>query len=649
MEDTPKFLQSVKRTPEPKRSVLLRNAFSRLVDARADPIFVKDFVNAIWDEFNNDLQELERRRPPPMSADKLETSFSPFAHACLSAGLVKAMVSIARNGWYEMIWTQTNTLAHNDALDSLSVLMRTGNAAERGDLLDEMLKEGIVEVCLRNLQNYRVHCVHQAAIHCLHTLTTESFLGNRVSPATAATIIEALHADFAEMYMDSTTKEEAVWTVHDLICTSPYQPRAVTLDILRKKPQIFDLLLDCAILDRPECFPESGVNSITCEMLALIFHWPFHVVPGVAQTMDSSFQAQDWKAMWQAMSILTSRQDWVDKLVEVWMHVLEEDVQKLYRQDKCVILSVPKLTVLDSVFSQHGLPGKDFAPYGPSARTTLIPDCRGICRISMLRLIATLTHAAETCGITNAQIESFLHIAYHACRKVKSLDDCTGEEDTFTTMEHQRDIFRAPMWRSNMKVNVDIPYAIASESILGPTALLRLYVVLARRSALTNIQTLPKAPDGLSSSTSLRQIQQITHPDVIRRVIRISHRRLRDILDRARDRAASSSELADAGWKWACAGFTNGAELAAALVALDVHTGGVYSATIRGARKQLVIALGNASQMGLNLKQYKRALHFGLGAINAAENIPPGEGLGLGITEKNERRVKCAKAGLGIQ
>ena len=121
------------------------------------------------------------------------------------------------------------------------------------------------------------------------------------------------------------TQQSAVFTAHGLLCTTPPLSRKHCLDILKKKPEILDLLFDCAIITRPPWYPETRVDSIACEVLALLFQQPSHIVPGVSTPQDTAFRAQEWKAMTQAATILTSREDWCEKIVEVWMKVEEED------------------------------------------------------------------------------------------------------------------------------------------------------------------------------------------------------------------------------------------------------------------------------------------------------------------------------------
>jgi hypothetical protein len=126
------------------------------------------------------------------------------------------------------------------------------------------------------------------------------------------------------------SQETALWTAHGLLCMSPMPSRKYCLDILKKKPEILDLLFDCAIITRPPWYPETQVDYIACEVLALLFQWPPHIIPGVSTPQDSVFRAQEWKAMSQTVNILTSREDWCEKIIEVWMKVEEEDWREVH-------------------------------------------------------------------------------------------------------------------------------------------------------------------------------------------------------------------------------------------------------------------------------------------------------------------------------
>ncbi|EIW84760.1 hypothetical protein CONPUDRAFT_162111 [Coniophora puteana RWD-64-598 SS2] len=630
--------------PEPQRSEILKKAFARLVNPREDLGFIYNYTTAIKHELKGN-----------------SARFSPFANACIKAGLVSTMIAIARQEYPGPHEPQERYKSQHNALWALCALMRTGNLSERRSLLDAMLQEGVIDVCLK-LLGHHLCLMRQVSINTFRLLAGESFLGERVSPSTAADIIEGVcsysltgpdHAIAqmrdsstiwqSQMFMDSpfvppdfslkyaprfyaVTQESALWTAHGLLCTSSPQSRSFCLDILKKKPHVLDLLFDCAILSREAWYPETQTDSVACEVLTLIFQWPMHIIPGFANPSDKAFKTQEWKAMSQAMTIFTSRQGWVDRLIEVWMHIQEEDVLKVQR-------------FFSTVERDYGAS----VPPDEQAFARLF-EYRGISLISTLRLIVTLTHAADICGITNVQIESLLHIAYLGCRKVDTSKDT---DDPMNAMEHAHEIFRSPIWTHFTNSTAEYPAPVATEAVLGPLALVRMYAVLAQRKALDGIQALKKAPIGLASSTSLRQVQQITHPAVVRRVVKISQDRVRVRLEEGRKRLKNRRDNGD-DINHACAVFMSAAELAAALISLDTHTEGVYAADIRGARKQLVIALGNASQMALNLKQYQRAFHLASSAVSATENIPDEEGLDPEVKAKNTRRVELANDGLQL-
>ncbi|EIW77039.1 hypothetical protein CONPUDRAFT_62998 [Coniophora puteana RWD-64-598 SS2] len=591
---------------------------------------------------------------------EVKTSFSPFAEACMRAGLVEAMMSIAQA---DSPLPEDQYVAQCYAMDSLGYLLKSGDQSEKEELLDRLVREGFVAVCLRNMQ-HDLCLLRQVAVDNLYKLVEESRLEDKLSSSEVAEVIEracmfVLKApkepqySVAQLLNPNTSWQisifanrqnlpkyeanksyprthgigevNAILTAHSLLATSPLRSRKFCLDILKDKPQIIDLLLDCMIIERRPGFPNSQVDTFAGETLVLLFQWPSHVIPGLSDPTYKSFKASDWKAMLQAVSIFMSREDWSERLIEVWMRLQEEDIK---RSMKCVSRIISAYNQLEQKL----------------LRTELLFENRGKSRIIVLRLLTTLTHAAESCGITNAQIESFLHVAYQASRKCKSPPDCFTPKDRSLTMENIEEINRNPQREDDPRNYTELPLTVAPENILGPTALIRLLVVLAQRKALAGIQTLRHAPPGLSPSTSLGHIQQITHPSVIRRVITIAQERLKDRMQTGRKWLAKQKGA----WQYLCAGtaFASSAELAAALVALDTHTEGTYTTEIRGARRLLVIALGNASQMSLNVRQYERALHFAWGAVSATENIPEEEALDKKITEKNQQRISQATAGL---
>ncbi|KAF8838946.1 hypothetical protein BDN67DRAFT_906453 [Paxillus ammoniavirescens] len=636
-------IDNVLGASEPALSRNLTRLFAKLLERNQDHTYVQNYTGAI---------KLKLRKEA--SQEVAVRKFSVFGNACFKAGIVKVMLELATLHVYTTAYPQERYIAQYNGLDSLMGLMRSGNLAERRALLDEMLQHGAVDIFMQKL-DHPLCIIRQLAVNLIRLLSTESMLGEKISAATTAEIMIAM-CQFAlegpEFYIQqmqspvvgwqsqmilgspgipssqavahapryyAMAQESSLWAIHGLLCTNPLPPRKFCLEILKRKPEVLDLLFDCAILPRPPWYPETQADSIACEALGLLLQWPSHIVPGVSTPMDSAFKAQDWKAMSQCLTILTSREGWAEKIIEIWMKIEEEDSRVIKR-------------LLDRVETDYlAIEPPDLQTYHQ------IFEYRGTSRIAVLRLIATLTHAAESCGITNAELESFLHIAYMASRRIKPKEECKTKADDLTRIERTMEIFRSPLYTVPLRIKMDAPARIADEGILGPTALARLLVVLAQRKALGTIQGLKKPPSGLSSSTSLNHVQQITHPDVIRRFISIALQRVRATANKGRERVGQAE------YDFARTAFTNTAELAAALVALDTHTQGQYSEEIRGARKELVLALGNASEMALRRKQYQEALNFGHGAVTVAENIAASEGLDPTIVAKNRRRVQQAQ------
>ena len=431
-----------------------------------------------------------------------------------------------------------------------------------------------------------------------------------------------------------------------------YRPLACKdrLEILNANPELLDILFDCAILPRPTLFPTSIVCTLACEILSRLFQLPPYIVLGVSTSIDSTLKTFDWKLLSKGLTILTSRKDWTEKIIEIWMRVEEEDYLKIqtsvgFRSMYFTIASYCIDLACSNEIHQGILkrcqrtvplpmsPSIEVRPHMPSGEGLPSPFL-GLIRVAILRLISTLTHAAESCGMTNTEVESLLRIAYTACRRISPKEECRSSAEHLLHAERTVEDKDVPI----ATLEGDGPmFIFGSERILGPVALTRLLVVLAQRKALDTIQTLKKPPKGLSSYTSLHHLQQITHPAVIRRFLTIALRRVMELTSEGR------SGFTERRYDHAKYLFTSSAELAAALVAFDTHTEGQYSDHIRGARKELVIALSNASATTLRAKEYSETQIFAFNAIGAAENIPTIEGLDRNVVEKCRKRIQEAQ------
>ncbi|EIW74490.1 hypothetical protein CONPUDRAFT_170182 [Coniophora puteana RWD-64-598 SS2] len=653
-------LQSALDNTGPQQSGSLKDQFARLVDPNEDPAFVKEYTNAINTQLLKEHSDQNATQP----------GFTKFTTACIGVGVVSSMVAIIRQEWSgprvpkERYMAQCNAqeiLCNLIPQEILCNLIRIGNDADRHAILDKLLQENIVDICLRRMQ-HPLCIVQQSAVNTLAVLSSSAALGKKVTASTAADITEAAcvyalrgqdyyvkqildpsttwqsfiftHTDNMPSRLSSKysaryhaiTQDSAMATVDGILGLFPPHESQFYLDMLKKKPQIMDLLLDCAALPRPAQHPENQVASRACTALCSMLDYPSQIVPGSTLPLDRNFKTgPDWKAMSQIMVIMTSRPDWAEKLVDVWMQIHEEDMRQVERN-------------LEKVTSDSGTLDP---PHSRSLGE--IYERRGCCRISVLRLLATLTHAAESCGITNAQLESFLHIAYLGCRKFKGMQDPDlARDETYPSIENNFERFNIPSLRDLGPMPTDNPQFTASQSVLGPVALIRLLCVLAERKALDGIQALRKAPAGLSSSTSLGHVQQITNPDIICRVISMAHARIAAQTERGLKLVREKESERDYVSAWMM--FRSAAELAGALMALDRHMEGRYAAEARGARRRYVMAMGNAAQMTLNLGYWGHAMFTTMNAVDAAEDIDPMEGLDPAIIKKNERRLLQANA-----
>lgn len=619
---------------------------ARLKDPQVDPDFLCTWTGLLWDRTTLLRTGIEAQRAP--------TGFNFLIKTCLKYNLVEVMILItSRYGTFRLGMKNGHALASYCGLAVLVDLLHVGTDAERKSIAEEMMNHNIVDLCFKNIDSWL--CAHRRlAASTIRSLA--GLIGDRIPADMVADIIAKLCVFvlqgpriFVEQFYAPETKwqggiivlrgqnaseaevakcalrysglahDDALWAAQGLVCTYPMLPTKFRLEILKKRPEIVDLLFDCAITPRPAWYPERQSDAVACEILALLFQWPPYIVPGVSSPLDGSSRTQEWKALSQALKMLTARKEWSEKLIEVWMSVEEENCRHV-----------------ESLFNNV----KNYGAKTLLGKRTfqLAFELRGIKRITVLRLITTLTHAADSCGITNAELESLLRVAYAASQKIKQADS-ENEEDHLMYAERTQDMFALQVGDSHAAPQVDSPLQIAEEVVMGPTALARLLAVLSQRGILDSIQALKKAPNGLSTATSLDQVQMITHPEIIRKFLLIAFRRVES-------RTESGRKVTQSNPYYARMHFVSSAELAAALISFDRYTRGKYAEEVMGVRKQLVVALGNASEMAIRTGQNQIALSFALGAITSAENIPETEGLDEAIIPKNIRRADQARVAL---
>src|SRR5882762_8418950 len=129
------------------------------------------------------------------------------------------------------------------------------------------------------------------------------------------------------------SQETALLTAQGLLCRSPSPSRQFCYEILKHNPEVLDLLFRCAALPRPAWYPESQAASLASEVLVLLFHYPFEVVPGLSSPFEDVTLRDkadtEWKSMVDSLKIFTSRPNWVEDIIIVWDRINDENWQDI--------------------------------------------------------------------------------------------------------------------------------------------------------------------------------------------------------------------------------------------------------------------------------------------------------------------------------
>ncbi|KAJ3488908.1 hypothetical protein NLJ89_g11577 [Agrocybe chaxingu] len=363
----------------------------------------------------------------------------------------------------------------------------------------------------------------------------------------------------------------------------------------------------------------------------MLFRVPQLVVPGViVHDYEASIKKvgeEEWRGLLDSLNLLTSRPNWIQLIASVWEMIEDERWQSL----KQMVARVKQ----------------DYHALADISRETLLQifEYRGSCRICMLRLIATITHLPN-CGLSEGDLLTLLRISNTAVRPVKKMHQISSEADTYTYIENALELFRKPLYSVFTQDEVEPPLQVADEPVLGPTAHTRLLTLLAERNALQKISKLAKLPKGVSSRATLADFKRMTSPEGVQQFLTTATKRVTARREEGHKRFREKEEM-----DYACIAYFTAAELAAALVAFDRATDGLYRNNIAGMRREVVLCLGNAAEMALLLKQFQRALYLATGSVEAAERLPSSGGpdsIDKSITEKNQRRVERARVGLGL-
>lgn len=197
--------------------------------------------------------------------------------------------------------------------------------------------------------------------------------------------------------------------------------------------------------------------------------------------------------------------------------------------------------------------------------------------------------------------------------------------------------FRVPVNAAAGNIEMDAPSQVAPAAVLAPTALLRLLTLLAAHGALAQTAAWTALPPGAAPGTALAQVQQITSAAVVPKLLALIGKRA------AAQRNRAGASVSEGDYYFARFKYRVGALLAHALVEFDRACDGLWRASVRGAKKELVLGLGDVAEMSLKVHDYKAALAYALAAQEVARGAAGVEDITAEMKTRNMRRIQAAK------
>ncbi|RXW17300.1 hypothetical protein EST38_g8551 [Candolleomyces aberdarensis] len=420
-------------------------------------------------------------------------------------------------------------------------------------------------------------------------------------------------------------QENAAWVILETVLLDPVPEQEHYNQIIEQDPEILDLLLDCANTRRDPPYAELQVDSRVAESLALMLNFPADIVPGVRVELVEDEQIQNrlgsrWEALMNGVEILTSRPEWCRKIDRIWKRIEGEDIDKV------------------SEWIENA--EQDYY-------ATLPPDEDEIMAVVSYRADRHQLHNGS--AISDVDLLNLLPITHAACQEVKD-DDEVDDEDFKALAEleerHSDTIYRAGSrdpTRDDDDNEGDFILQINEEVLTGPICHIRILVSLAKRGIFEKVQQWNKAPKGLNmGGGGLRNVKKMLSDKEIKRSLDLCLKRMAQGREDGNELFREHKGLDEAQLR-----YWGTAQLAAVVVEFDEVTNGRYHVHARGARKELVLNLGNAAEMALGRQYWERALVFASAAVKLAEERKGGssEEVGEAVLEKNKRRVERARFG----
>ena len=264
----------------------------------------------------------------------------------------------------------------------------------------------------------------------------------------------------------------------------------------------------------------------------------------------------------------------------------------------------------------------------------------------MLQLMATFSYSP---ACKDADLLSLLRIAYLSTKKHTPVasDEFKPPNNIMLFQQHSCEYhegmaytFRVPITNTPGRLDDkdDAALHAPAAAVGAPYLLLRILTVLAERGLLEQIPHWGAVPSECAAGTDVRQVQQITSPAVIAKLLPVVARRV------VRHRELTRKTVGERLFHLARARYREAAELAAALLAFNKATGGRWTGEVKGVWNELVLCLGNAAEMSNRHAEHKTALGYAVAAAEVAGSAPPDAGISADTIAKNERRAETARS-----
>ncbi|KAJ3542646.1 hypothetical protein NMY22_g3433 [Coprinellus aureogranulatus] len=454
--------------------------------------------------------------------------FDKFEKLAIGSGMIEALFQLARRAETEMEKVFTTYFA----AEALWKLVVIGTPSEKKELLEKYIEHDVVEFCRERARN-AVFIAHRViAMIGLRALSQECYLADYLSLEKTSEVMKTccecvllgpdlfvqqlgdpeitwqslfcfgnIHASakkagrYAPRYY-ATYQENAIWIVRELVSRQPFPGQEYYNSLMKHDPSVLDLLLRCCNVPREAHYAQLEVDSNALTVLVLLMHLPVEMVPGLKiKVSNEAIQGrleERWEVVMQGAGLLVARPGWCKSLVDVYERLESEDVVELYDMLKSARKSF------------HAI-----LPYDDEELIKVF-TYRGIAKVTLLRLIATISFASERFDeILNEDLLNLLPITQAACQSELNEEPDPEDADVTGAYEesHQYSFAQAGIEEFHGPSDCEEIVQINEMVIEGPTTHIRLLVSLAKRGALDEVAQWKKLPAGVSLHGGLSMLQ----------------------------------------------------------------------------------------------------------------------------------------------